>query len=70
MVIVRSLPSSTSPSMAMVSSTIASAMLGSRPRTSATARKSLRTAEMTFSEAASPSWSTGVAAPMTPPASM
>jgi hypothetical protein len=49
---------------------MASAIRGSSPRCSATARNSARMAETIFSEALVPSPSTGVAAPMTAPGRM
>jgi hypothetical protein len=64
---VSSLPDSTTPSIAMSSSTIASATFGSRSRASASARISLRIALTIFSGAFFPSPVTGVAAPITAP---
>ena len=67
---VRSRPASTTPGTASDSSTIASAIAGSSPRASASARISLRIAETIFSGAFVPAPSTGVTAPTTDPGRM
>ncbi len=65
-----SLPSATTPGMAISSSTIASATRGSSPRASARERNSERSALTIFSGAREPSPVTGVAAPITEPGRM
>ncbi len=67
---VSSSPAATTPGISMDSSTIASAMRGSRPRASASARNSPRIAETILGDALAPLPSTGVAAPSTPPGRM
>ena len=67
---VSSSPARTTPGISMLSSTIASAIRGSRPRSSATARNSARMAETILGDALWPSPSTGVAAPSTAPGRM
>jgi hypothetical protein len=67
---VSSSPAATTPGISMLSSTIASAIRGSSPRSSATARNSARMAETILGEPLWPSPSTGVAAPSTAPGRM